>query len=153
MCIRDRPTSGQLIKQINDAIERRANQSLRQNDLTMVQIWVLMSLSEKEDKTYSLKELERILGVAQSTCAGIVNRLSVKNLVDCFTDPADKRMKLVRILSLIHIFRSPPMSDIRRRCGKTADALPSSRVSSRIGRKLRRHCWDRTLSSGVWAFP
>ncbi len=92
-----KPTSGQLIKQINDAIERRANQSLRQNDLTMVQIWVLMSLSEKEDKTYSLKELERILGVAQSTCAGIVNRLSVKNLVDCFTDPADKRMKLVRI--------------------------------------------------------
>ena len=92
-----KPTSGQLIKQINDAVERRANQSLRQNDLTMVQIWVLMSLSEKEDKTYSLKELERILGVAQSTCAGIVNRLSVKKLVDCFTDPADKRMKLVRL--------------------------------------------------------
>lgn len=92
-----KPTSGQLIKQINDAVERRANQSLRQNDLTMVQIWVLMSLSEKEDKTYSLKELERILGVAQSTCAGIVNRLSVKNLVDCVTDPADKRMKLVRL--------------------------------------------------------
>lgn len=92
-----RSTSGQLIKQIHDAIERRANQSLRQNDLTMVQIWVLMSLSEKEDKTYSLKELERILDVAQSTCAGIVNRLALKKLVECFTDPADKRIKLVRI--------------------------------------------------------
>ena len=92
-----RSTSGQLIKQIHDAIERRANQSLRQNGLTMVQIWVLMSLSEKEDKTYSLKELERILDVAQSTCAGIVNRLALKKLVECFTDPADKRIKLVRI--------------------------------------------------------
>lgn len=91
------PTSGQLIKQINDAIERRANHSLRQNDLTMVQIWVLMSLSEKGDKTYSLKELESILGVAQSTCAGIVNRLTLKKLVNCFTDPTDKRIKLVRI--------------------------------------------------------
>ena len=90
-------TSGQLIKHIHDAIERRANQSLRQNDLTMVQIWVLMSLSEKEDKTYSLKELERILDVAQSTCAGIVNRLALKKLVECFADPADKRIKLVRI--------------------------------------------------------
>ena len=93
----DNPTSGQLIKQLHDAIERQANNSLRQNDLTMVQVWVLLSLNEKEEKTYSFKELEHILGVAQSTCAGIVNRLALKKLVDCFTDPNDKRMKLVRI--------------------------------------------------------
>lgn len=93
----DNPTSGQLIKQFNDAVERRANNSLRQNDLTMVQVWVLLSLNEKDEKTYSFKELERILGVAQSTCAGIVNQLALKKLVDCFTDPNDKRMKLVRI--------------------------------------------------------
>ncbi len=41
----DNPTSGQLIKQLNDAIERQANNSLRQNDLTMVQVWVLLSLN------------------------------------------------------------------------------------------------------------
>ncbi len=93
----DNPTSGQLIKQLHDAIERQANNSLRQNGLTMVQVWVLLSLNEKDEKTYSFKELERILGVAQSTCAGIVNRLALKKLVDCFTDPNDKRMKLVRI--------------------------------------------------------
>lgn len=92
-----KPTSGQLIKQLNDAIERQANNSLRQNDLTMVQMWVLLSLNDKDEKTYSFKELERILGVAQSTCAGIVNRLAIKKLVDCFIDPNDKRMKLVRI--------------------------------------------------------
>ena len=95
--LNDNLTSGQLIKQLHDAIERQANNSLRQNDLTMVQVWVLLSLNEKDEKTYSLKELERILGVAQSTCAGIVNRLALKKLVDCFTDPNDKRMKLVRI--------------------------------------------------------
>lgn len=93
----DNPTSGQLIKQLNDAIERLANNSLRQSDLTMVQVWVLLSLNEKAEKTYSFKELERILGVAQSTCAGIVNRLALKKLVDCFIDPNDKRVKLVRI--------------------------------------------------------
>lgn len=93
----NQPTSGQLIKQINDAIERLANNSLRQNDLTMVQVWVLLSLSQKDGNTYSFKELERILGVAQSTCAGIVNRLAAKKLVECFTDAEDKRMKLVRI--------------------------------------------------------
>ncbi len=63
----------------------------------MVQVWVLLSLDKKDGKTYSFKELERILGVAQSTCAGIVNRLALKKLVDCFVDPNDKRMKLVRI--------------------------------------------------------
>jgi len=92
-----KPTSGQLIKQLHDAIERQANNSLRQNGLTMVQIWVLLLLDEKDEKTCSFKELEHILGVAQSTCAGIVNRLALKKLVDCFTDPNDKRMKLVRI--------------------------------------------------------
>lgn len=91
-------TIGQQIKQINDAIERMVNNSLRQSDLTLVQIWVLMALYEKEDKTYSLKELEHILSVAQSTCAGIVNRLAIKKLVDYFTDPSDKRIKLVRIM-------------------------------------------------------
>lgn len=91
------PNSGQLIKQLNDAMERQANNSLRQSDLTMVQVWVLLSLDEKDGKTYSFKELEQILSVAQSTCAGIVNRLAAKKLVDCFIDPDDKRMKLVRI--------------------------------------------------------
>ncbi|MGI5962840.1 MAG: MarR family winged helix-turn-helix transcriptional regulator [Lawsonibacter sp.] len=95
--MKDNRTNGQLIKQIHDAIERVVNNSLRQNDLTLVQIWVLLSLSEQAEKTYSLKELERILGVAQSTCAGIVNRLALKKLVNCFPDPMDKRMKLVRI--------------------------------------------------------
>ena len=41
----DNLTSGQLIKQLHDAIERQANNSLRQNDLTMVQVWVLLSLN------------------------------------------------------------------------------------------------------------
>lgn len=91
------PTGGQLIKQLGDAIERHANNALRQSNLTLVQMQVLLSLNVKDGKTYSFKELERILGVAQSTCAGIVNRLAAKKLVNCFVDASDKRMKLVRI--------------------------------------------------------
>lgn len=89
--------SGQLIKMLNDAIERRVNNSLRADDLTMVQVWVLLSLDEKENHTYSFKELERILGVAQSTCVGIVSRLVAKKLVESFTGQKDRRMKLVRL--------------------------------------------------------
>ena len=89
--------TGRIIKQINDAIERRAKNSLRENDLTLAQMQVLLSLNQKFDKTYSLKELESILDVAQSTCAGIVNRLIKKEFVESFADPTDKRVKLVKI--------------------------------------------------------
>lgn len=95
--MQQQPPIGQLLKQLHDAIERQANNTLRRKDLTLVQVWVLLSLSQQEDKTYSFKELEHILDVAQSTCAGIVNRLALKKLVECSVDPKDKRMKLVRI--------------------------------------------------------
>lgn len=95
--MQQQPPIGKLLKQLHDAIERQANNTLREKDLTLVQVWVLLSLSQQEDKTYSLKELEHILDVAQSTCAGIVNRLAMKKLVVCSVDPKDKRMKLVRI--------------------------------------------------------
>lgn len=88
---------GQLIKMLNEAIERRANNMLRQNSLTLVQVWVLLSLDERKKKTCSFKELEKILGVAQSTCAGIINRMAAKNLVESYTDPEDRRMKLLRV--------------------------------------------------------
>lgn len=95
----DKLAYGRLIKKINDAIERYANNSLRESGLTMVQVRVLLSLNQMDEKTCSFKELEQIMGVAQSTCAGIINRLALKQFVDCFVDANDKRMKLVQITS------------------------------------------------------
>lgn len=88
---------GMLIKQINDALERQANNSLRSQDLTMAQVTVLIRLNDLPDKAATLKELERELQVAQSTTAGIVARLEQKGFVEGFGDPADKRIKMVRI--------------------------------------------------------
>ena len=88
---------GMLIKLLNEAIERRVNNALRQRNLTLVQVWILRSLNQKADKTYTFKELESILNVAQSTCAGIINRLAAKEFVECFTKPNDKRIKLVHL--------------------------------------------------------
>ena len=49
--------------------------------MTLAQMQVLISLNHKSEKTYSFKELEHILNVAQSTCAGIVNWLVKKVLL------------------------------------------------------------------------
>ena len=75
---------GALIKKIHDEIEKQANALLRQQDLTLSQMNVLM-------------ELEGLLHVAQSTAAGIVMRLEQKGFVESFPDENDRRVKKVAI--------------------------------------------------------
>lgn len=89
--------SGQLIKLLHDRLEKQANNTLRAQDLTMMQISVLMELQKTELKQLSMKELERRFCIAQSTVAGIISRLEQKGFVEAFGDAADKRVKLVHI--------------------------------------------------------
>lgn len=88
---------GALIKQIHDELEKRVNNALRPLDLTMAQIGVLLALSESDGGTFSLKQLEQLIHVAQSTAAGIVSRLEKKGLVEGYGDSSDRRIKMVHI--------------------------------------------------------
>ena len=88
---------GALIKKIHDEIEKQANALLRQQDLTLSQMNVLMELEAIPDHRLTLKELEGLLHVAQSTAAGIVVRLEQKGFVKSFTDENDRRVKKVAI--------------------------------------------------------
>lgn len=88
---------GAMIKQIHDELEKQANNALRPQDLTMAQVGVLLTLNEADGRQFSLKDLEQIFHVAQSTAAGIVSRLEQKGLVEPFGDPEDKRIKKIRI--------------------------------------------------------
>lgn len=88
---------GLLMKQINDELRKNANNALRPQDLTIVQLDTLLELERAPEGQRSLKELEQILHVAQSTAAGIVARLEQKGLVEGFGDAEDRRVKRVRI--------------------------------------------------------
>lgn len=88
---------GKLIKQINDELEKQANSTLSSQNLTLTQMRVLMELEAIPEKQLSLKELEVLLHVAQSTTAGIVARLEQKGYVVCFGDANDRRVKRVAI--------------------------------------------------------
>jgi len=90
-------TCGRLIKQINDALEKNANNNLRADDLTLSQLNVLMILNELPEKRMTMKELEHILKVAQPTVVGIIKRLEQKDLVESFGDATDKRIKNVKL--------------------------------------------------------
>ena len=88
---------GALIKKVHDEIEKKANALLRQQDLTLSQMNVLMELEGAADHQLTLKELEGLLHVAQSTAAGIVMRLEQKGFVESFSDENDRRVKQVTI--------------------------------------------------------
>ena len=86
-------SSGTLIKQIHDIMEKNANNVLREQELTISQAGVLVLLDEKEGKTASFKDLEKDFGVSQPTMVGIINRLVQKDFVEVLTDSEDKRIK------------------------------------------------------------
>lgn len=91
---------GMYIKQINSTLEKNANNTLREQDLTFAQVSALLAIRDFPEQKISLKELEKILHVAQSTTAGIINRLEQKGLVTGFGDSSDKRIKLVQMTPL-----------------------------------------------------
>lgn len=95
-----RKECGALLKKINDEMEKNANNALRSQDLTFTQLGALLELNAAAGGQLTLKELERQLHVAQPTAAGIVSRLERKALAESFGDPADRRIKIVKITSL-----------------------------------------------------
>lgn len=92
-----RQDCGLLMKQITDELRKNANNALRHQDLTIAQLDALVELDRAPEGQRSLKELEHLLHVAQSTAAGIVARLEQKGFVEGFGDAEDRRVKLVRI--------------------------------------------------------
>ena len=65
--------------------------------LTDSQINVLLTLADIPEKKLSFKELEKSLALAQSTTAGLISRLELKDLVSVTGDGNDKRIIYVQI--------------------------------------------------------
>lgn len=88
---------GSMLKQINDILEKNANNALRNQDLTLTQIGMLVELDNIPSKSATFKDLERIFNVAQPTIVGIIKRLEQKELVETLPDSTDKRIKLAHL--------------------------------------------------------
>ena len=87
--------SGELIKRLNSIMEKRANNSLNDDGITLSQIKLLCILEQEGSLT--LKELEKYFCVAQATISGLVVRLEKKGLIESFYLPEDKRAKHIRL--------------------------------------------------------
>lgn len=93
-------TCGILIRQIHNALEKRANNQLKADNLTYSQMSVLVTIRNVPAKKLTFKELEKCLSLAQSTTAGLIFRLEQKKLVSVSGDTEDKRIKYVEITAL-----------------------------------------------------
>ena len=88
---------GELIKRIHCAIKKKVDNELREEDLTFAQVHLLFILQREPEGQCLLKTLEKRMGVAQSTMAGLVRRSEEKGFVEYIEDPADRRVRLARI--------------------------------------------------------
>ena len=88
-----------LIRHIHCAMEKEANNKLREMDLTVSQIYLLQALNHAPDGTHTLtlKALEKQLQIGQSTTVGLVKRLQKKDFVTCTQSVDDKRIKIVAL--------------------------------------------------------
>ena len=105
-------TCGLLIKKIHDAMRKRMDNSLREKDLTLTQIHILMALGDDGGDAKSLKELERRFHVAQSTIVGVISRLEAKGFVQGFTAPDDNRVKIVKLTTEGKKFREANIREV-----------------------------------------
>lgn len=85
------------LKKINDLLQKRADQQMKELGLTFSQHHVLVYLVHQDMHTATLKDLEHTFRVAQATMAGIVVRLEEKGLIESFICTDDKRIKMVRL--------------------------------------------------------
>lgn len=112
------------IKKINDLLQKKADQEMKELGLTFSQHHVLVYLVHQKDFTASLKEIEHTFRVAQPTMAGLVIRLEEKGLIETFGKPDDKRIKMVRLTK-----EGKDVCEISRMQMKQKDALLRSQYS------------------------
>lgn len=88
---------GLMIKMVDDAIAKRANNDMRGQGITVMQSRLMLELYGRSGMQMTLKELERSFGVAQATIAGLVSRMEEKGLIETYTNPLDRRAKIARL--------------------------------------------------------
>lgn len=90
---------GELMKRINDELEKTGNCLMQKSGITVAQFKMLVVLYMTDGGAAALKELERFFEVAQSTAAGIAARLERKHYVESYGTETDRRVKYLRITS------------------------------------------------------
>ncbi len=88
---------GVMLKLLNDNLQRKANEDLRTDGLTLSQMRVMVFIKEQETLQTTQKELEDYLDVSHPTINGLLKRLEAKGLV---TTALSTNRRLTKIVQL-----------------------------------------------------
>ncbi len=135
------PTNcGILMRQINNAFEKKANSRLKEQDLTFSQMNALMEILNMPAGKTTFKELEKRLSLAQSTTVGLISRLELKKLVSVSGDQDDKRIKYVEITALGEKFCNEAKQEMEDTQRKLLEDFSAEEVETLLSllRKINR---------------
>lgn len=88
---------GPIIKRIDQLFKIRMNQNLQQLDITATQMHVLLHLHCNSGNKITQKDLANHFEVKHSTMAGILSRLSEKDLIEITVDEENKKFKNITL--------------------------------------------------------
>ena len=88
---------GPIIKRIDQLFKIRMNQNLQQLDITATQMHVLLHLHCNNGNKITQKDLANHFEVKHSTMAGILSRLSEKDLIEITVDEENKKFKNITL--------------------------------------------------------
>ncbi len=86
-----------LFKSIHNVLLEQMNGHIRELDLTISQVNVLVSIASHRGEGVSQREIERELYLSNPTVTGILQRLEAKGFVTRVADEQDRRYKRVRL--------------------------------------------------------
>lgn len=138
--MKERTDCGILIRQINNAFEKKANSRLKEQDLTFSQMAALMEILNMPAGKTTFKELEKRLSLAQSTTVGLISRLELKKLVSVSGDQDDKRIKYVEITALGEKFCNEARQEMEDTQRKLLEDFSAEEVETLLSllRKINR---------------
>lgn len=88
---------GFLIKQIDSALNKRANANLKHVGVTLTQVAALEAIYSQPGCQVEFKQLEKLLRVSQPTTVGIISRLRDKGLLETFYSEESPNAKVASL--------------------------------------------------------
>ncbi len=87
---------GGMIKYISDKVRQKADNNLKNHNVTLSQVRVLNFLW-RENGSCSQKQIEDFLQVSHPTVVGLVSRMEQSGYIQTSVSPDDKRNKIVTV--------------------------------------------------------
>lgn len=87
---------GGIIKYISDKVRQKADNNLKDHNVTLSQVRILNFLWRQEGSC-SQKQIENFLQVSHPTVVGLVSRMEQSGYIQTSVSPDDKRNKIVTV--------------------------------------------------------